>query len=84
MECRKVVTADNITYLLFVLDAYDVLQPGKFVVVAYGNGQRMAVLTKSGINRLLKHIDEFEKVEVKFECDDELAKLVKAQVLQYA
>jgi len=83
MECRKVVTARNITYLLFMLDAYDLLMPGKFVIVAYGCKQRMVVLTKSGINRLLRHIDEFEKVEVKFECDDELAKLVKAQILQY-
>lgn len=82
MECRKVVTSNNITHLLFVLDAYGLLVPGKFIIVAYGK-QRMVVLTKSGIDTLLEHINEFEKVEVKFECDDELAELVRAQILQH-
>jgi len=80
MECRKILTADNITYILFVLDAYNVLRPGRFILIAYSK-QRFVALTKEGIEKLMKNFDKFERVEIKFRCNKELAKVLSAQVL---
>jgi len=81
MECRKVLTEDNATLTLFVLDAHGILEPGNFVLIAYSNSQRAVALTKGGISRILSMFDYFDKVEIKFKCDVELADILGAQVL---
>jgi len=81
MECRKVLTENNATYVLFMLDAYGILRPGWFVLIAYSGGQRFVALTREGVEKLLKKFDRFERVEVKFKCDEELASALGAQVL---
>jgi len=81
MECRKILTADNITYILFVLDAYNALRPGRFILIAYNGRQRFVALTKEGIEKLMRNFDKFERTEIKFRCNKELAKVLGAQVL---
>jgi len=81
MECRKVLTRDNVTYVLFVLDAYNVLRPGHFILIAYNGRQRYVALTREGVEKLVRSFDKFERVEIKFRCNKELANVLSAQML---
>jgi len=81
MECRKVLTSDNVGYVLFTLDAYGVLEAGKFVLRGYAGGIKLMALTREGVEKLIDKFDDFETVDILFECDEELANAVKAQVL---
>jgi len=76
MECTAKLTHDNVQLVLFTLDAYGVLEPGKFILIARKEGERVAVLTSSAIDVILRQFDEFSEVKIVFECDKELAHLL--------
>jgi len=84
MECRKLLTNDNLTHVLFTLDAYGALEVGSFVAVGYSNRGRFVAATRRGLARIVDNFGDFERVEIMFECDEELARALGAQVLQYA
>jgi len=75
MECWTTLTESNLPRVLFILDAYGVLEPGKFVVTAYGR-ERVVALSKGGLAKIIENLDRFDKVVIRFECDKELAKLL--------
>jgi len=82
MECRKVLTNDNVDYVLFTLDAYGALEVGKFVLRGHTGGVKLVALTREGVERVVDKFDDFEAVDILFECDEELANAVKAQILR--
>jgi len=76
MECWTTLTENNLQRVLFILDAYGVLRVGKFVVVAYGDREKVAVLSKDSLDKVIKNFDKFNKVIIRFDCDEELAELL--------
>jgi len=81
MECWTTLTESNLPRVLFILDAYGILEPGKFVVIAYGDKGRVVALSKGGLAKIVDNFDEFNRVVIKFECNRELAKLLGVRIL---